>query len=351
MTMRLVRSIYDPDFPLPSNHKEYCEALIDLETFGVIPQIYFLLKEKGLLCQTPSFFQEQLRQKYKSALMLNLYIHNQTKMVLQEFEEQKISIIPLKGTMFAERYFGHVGARPTSDIDVLVHNENLLKSIEIIKSLGFTTEREYIPGHFHYSFSKRIPGSPIPLTVEIHWDVIKQNTKALDINEFWNQAKSLNGHFYVKELSDYHTFYFICLHGWRHNLDSLKYFIDILQMIHILKDDINYAVLLKDAAEHKTLKRLVRTLSIVYKEFPHLMEVLEFPNQRKTLYWDWSSFQNKDKKSVKTYMDFIDYQFFSYDSLDESIKEFNKWMYGERKFSFFFNNKKPPVESGGKKNE
>ena len=325
MTMKFIKSIYDPEFPLPSNHNEYCEALNDFETFGVSPQIYFLLKEKNLLRRTPSFFQEQLREKYKAALMLNLFIHNQTKIVLQEFEEQKISIIPLKGTIFAERYFGNVGARPTSDIDVLVHNEDLLKAIEIIKSLGFTTERDNIPGHFHYSFSKRIPGSHIPLTVELHWDVIKQNTKALDINEFWKSAWDRNGYHYVKELSDYHTFYFICLHGWRHNLDSLKYFIDILQMIHILKYDIDYAILLKDAAEHKTLKRLVRTLSIVYKEFPHLKGVLEFPTERRTLYWDWSTFQNKDKKSLKTYMDFIEYQFFSYDSLDESIKELKKW--------------------------
>ncbi len=349
MSISLIKSIYDPNFPLPRSHKEYGELLIDLENFGVIPQIYFLLKEKDLLKQTPYFFQEQLWKKYKAALLLNLYIHNQTKMVLRKFEEQKISIIPLKGTIFAERYFGHVGARPTSDIDVLVHKQDLISAIEIIKSLGFTTERELIPGHFHYSFSKGIPGSPIPLTVEIHWDVIKQNTR-LDINEFWNHSSNYNENFFVKELSNYHTFYFICLHGWRHNLDSLKYFIDILQMIHILKDDIDYGLLMKDAAAHKTLKRLVRTLSIVYKEFPHLLGVLELPNQRKSLFWDCNSFRNKGEKSLKTYMDFIDYQFFSYDSLNESIKELNRWMYKE-KLPFLFHNKKPPVKSGGRYNE
>ncbi len=42
----------------------------------------------------------------------------------------------------------------------------------------------------------------------------------------WNDSSTIEGYQHVRELSDLHTFYMICLHGWRHNLDSLKYFID-----------------------------------------------------------------------------------------------------------------------------
>lgn len=132
-----------------------------------------------------------------------------------------------------------------------------------------------ISSHFHYRFNKELPGSQVPLTVELHWDLVRKNTAELDINDFWNQAIPIEQSQYVKELSDDHTFYMICFHGWRHNLQSLKYFLDIIQMIHILGGKLNYHALFKDAAAHKTLKRIVRTLSIVYRR--SLIRFKNFP--------------------------------------------------------------------------
>ncbi|MGO4276912.1 nucleotidyltransferase family protein, partial [Paenibacillus sp. TAF58] len=137
-------------------------------------------------------------------------------------------------------------------------------AIACVKLLGYTVEQERTPSHFHWSFSKLLPYSSIPLTVELHWDLLIEKTSNLKISEFWEQAAPLASFQFVKELSEYHTFYMICLHGWSHYMDSPKYFIDIIQMIHKRHEHINYSLLLKDAASHQTLRRMIRTLVHVY---------------------------------------------------------------------------------------
>lgn len=326
MSIALIQALYNPQGKLPSDFSFYQTALQDIEFFGISPQVYFLLKQKGKIEQTPQFFQDYLKQKYTEKLFQNIFIKNQTEQILDRFEKNRIDVIPLKGVTFAEKYFGNIGARPTSDIDLLVKKADIEKAIECIKLLGFTKEEAPIPNHFHYNFSKQVHNSPFPLTVEIHWDILSEDTAEFNIEEFWSQAHPIKTFKYVKEFSDYHTFYMICLHGWRHNLISLKYFIDIIQLIYELSGKLDYNVLLKDAVNHKTFKRIIRTLSIVYDYFPFLDKILEFSEKRKIPFWDYHEYRNLNNKSYKIYIDYINYQFFGYDTLKHSFIELNRWV-------------------------
>jgi len=326
LSMDLIRVLYDPLAPLPTDKRYYEELVEDVEFFGVSSQVYFLLRQKGMLDLTPVFFQERLKHSYMEALYLNTFIGKQTEQLFNLFESREINVIPLKGTVFASKYFGHIGARPTTDIDLLIQISDIEKSIDCVKLLGYTIEEENIPGHFHYSFSKKLPGSEIPLTVELHWDLVKRSTASFNINEFWHQATTISPFRHVKELSDYHMFYMICLHGWRHNLSSIKYFIDIIQMIIVLKEKLDYWVLLEDAASHKTLKRIIRTLSIVYEQFPQLGNIKPFPNQRLSLWWEYKAIRKIERNTFKNYIDFIDYQFLSYDSTKHCLLEVWSWL-------------------------
>ncbi|PHA03098.1 hypothetical protein COE51_01775 [Bacillus pseudomycoides] len=327
MIVHLIQALYDSQIPVPTDKEFYKQAMEDIEFFEIHSQIYYLLKQQGILNQTPLFFQEQLTQKYNETLYLNLFIKNQTEQILNKFEDIEVDVIPLKGVVFAEKYFGHIGARSTSDIDLLIKAHDLNTAIDCIKSLGFTVEEEYIPSHFHCSFSKVLPGSTIPLTVEIHWDLLKENTSHLQIEEFWNQAKSLKRYNHIKELSDYHTFYMICLHGWKHNLNSLKYFIDIIQMIYVLHDKLDYAILFKEAASHKTLKRVLRTLAIVYNLFPQLENVKHLSlNRKDNLWWEYKAIRDRDFKSFKQYINFAYFNFLDFDTIKHCLIAIYNWI-------------------------
>lgn len=311
MSISLLQVLYDQQRPLPTENEYYEKALEDIEFFAISSQIYWLLKQQDQLHQTPAFFQQRLKQQFDESLSLNVFIKMQMNQIFKAFEKICIPAIPLKGTYFAEKYYGHIGARYTSDIDLLIKPLDVAKAIACVKSLGFLMVQERIPNHFHWSFSKPLPNSPIPLTVELHWDLLKLNTSSLKMDEFWNQATPIQSYAYILELSDFHTFYMICLHGWRHNMNSLKYFIDIVQMIYTLQDKLHYADLFSEAITHKTLKRISRTLAIVYHCFPQLEKVKQLRLRKRTrLWWDYKAIRNLKYRSLNNYLNFIHYKFF-----------------------------------------
>ncbi|MDF0727749.1 nucleotidyltransferase family protein [Cytobacillus sp. S13-E01] len=325
MAIELIRALYDSNTPIPDKDEYYNEAIEDIEFFDISSQIYHLLKQAGKLEETPLFFQKRLKQKYTEALYQNLFIKNQTEMLLKEFERSGIEVIPIKGTVFAEQYFGHIGARSTSDIDLLIKNNELDRAIECINTLGFTPDLKDIPSGFNLTFNKELPQSTIPLMVELHWNIVDPTTADLNIEEFWNQSKPFQDFNYVKELSDFHTFYMIVLHGWRHNMNSLKYFIDILQLIHNCQGRLDLITLFKVAKDDKTLKRLIRTLTTVYTQFSYLEQLIKLPSKKRYIFWNYEHIRNTDNRSIKKYFDFFDYQIFSYDSIRFSIKELCIW--------------------------
>jgi hypothetical protein len=229
-------------------------------------------------------------------------------------------VIPLKGVCFAETYFGSLGARKTSDIDLLIEGQELDSAIKLVKELGFTNEEERIPGHFHCSYSKQLPGSEIPLVVELHWDLLKESTANFNIKDFWKAAYPQKESDYIKELADVHVFYMIVLHGWRHNLDSLKYFLDIIHLIYCLKDKLDFNLLMEITEKHKTRKRVIRTLTAAYQEYPFLDIIKLFPYKSGKRYLTLGE-KKEGGKLYKKYADYIDFQYLSYDTSSHILKE------------------------------
>ncbi|RBP03174.1 nucleotidyltransferase family protein [Rossellomorea aquimaris] len=319
MLTPLISSLYDRNTSLPHKITYYHQAIQQIESHSISPQIYHSLKEKGDLERTPLFFQVRLKQKYDEALFQNILIKSETDKILNRLEKAKIEAIPLKGVYFAQEYFGHLAARGTSDIDILIKKESVGETVQLVKSLGFEQEEEWIPEHFHCSFSKRIPGSPVPLVVEIHWGIVKEKTSHLEIDTFWEEAEAVKGSSYIKSLSDEHTFYMICLHGWRHNLDSPRYYLDIIQLIFRLNNRVDLHRLFQQAKKDGTLKRMVRTLSIVYEEYPILENVMKLPVKR--------SMKKRRKGRLFHYLDFIDFQFLSYDTFQHCLREVYSWCF------------------------
>jgi hypothetical protein len=320
MTTQLLEALYMPGMALPNDESYYKQLLRNQDFDSIAPQVYHLLKERDKLGEIPDFFYLYLKKQYLKTMQLNLFVKHQTNLLLTQFEGNEIEVIPLKGVFFAEAYFGNLGARRTSDIDLLIKNHKLEEAVKMVKKLGFTTEEERIPGHFHCSYSKQLPGSEIPLVVELHWDLLKESTANFTIHDFWRAATQHGHSNYIKELSAFHEFYMITLHGWRHNLDSLKYFVDIIQLIHCLEEEIDFEELIAVAETHKTRRRIVRTLTAVYQEFPFLDKKKPFPYKTSKQFLKLN-YKKHGSNFYKKYADYIDYQYFSYDTPSHIFNE------------------------------
>ena len=74
------------------------------------------------------------------------------------------------------------------------------------------------------------------------------------------------------------------------------------------------------AEKHKTRKRIIRTLSAVYQEFPFLNCIMPFPYKSTRKYLEFSN-KKAGSSFYKKYTDYIGYQYFSYDTPSHTIKE------------------------------
>lgn len=281
--LKFLRALYNQS-PLPQEETLYSHILNDQHNDLISPQMYYLLNSRHLTRQVPDFFREELKKRTMRRLFLSAMIKKELEEVLEQFEKRKIEVIPLKGPRFAEKYFDSLAARGTSDIDILVKPYQIDQAIEMIHSLGYTSTVPYEQEHFHTVFSK-MTRTGYPLNVEIHWHFLRKGTSALTMDSFWKDAIPLQNYRYVRELSDFHLFYIICLHGWNHELISWKYFIDIIQMIEKLKDQLDYGKLFTFSRNAKTYRRIAHTLEIVYHEFPHLNQMKPLPLDAHSTYW------------------------------------------------------------------
>ncbi|MDD9148228.1 MULTISPECIES: nucleotidyltransferase family protein [unclassified Sporolactobacillus] len=324
--LELLRTLYDGQTEFKKEPDFYRQIMEDRQFERVCSQIYFFLKKQKRLDRLPPFFRNALKERFIRNISASLLLKAQLKQLLSRFESLGIDVIPLKGPLFAEKYYGDLAARDSGDIDILIRPEQMDAAITIIRAMEFVPGKKYEPYHFHRIFCKKMPDWPDELTIEVHWDLLRKKTSSLNAAELWHDSVPLRPYRHVFELSDFHTFYLICLHGWNHDLNSWKYFIDIIQLIHVMKDRLDYGQLLELAHRQLTWRRVSHTLMIVYHEFPHLDNVLPFPiSHGTTLWWRRRDLQCADapKKTVPTSIRRLK-QLRDYDSL------FQKWIFLKR---------------------
>lgn len=111
------------------------------------------------------------RRAYFATLARNTRILERTREVLDAAEARRLTLLPYKGALFAGALYADVGARPMSDVDLLVHPADLGRAEALFAELGFT--RNYVgrarfrPRHAHdLSFSD---GQDPDLQVELHY--------------------------------------------------------------------------------------------------------------------------------------------------------------------------------------
>ncbi|HEX6805057.1 MAG TPA: nucleotidyltransferase family protein [Terriglobales bacterium] len=96
--------------------------------------------------------------------------------ILEEFEKQRISLMPLKGPMLSQMLYGDSAAREFGDLDLLILPHDLARARVALDKLGYTPkiqlsgrcEREYLRSGYELVFGS---GAEKNL-VELHWQVL-----------------------------------------------------------------------------------------------------------------------------------------------------------------------------------
>ena len=225
--------------------EELLEIRIDWKYFThlakhhrIAPLIYFRLKQMDLLKDLPINITDQLKKSYLGTLSVNMLLGEALEEILINLDQHRIDCVVLKGNAFIGTiYGGNPGVRPQRDIDLLIRKRDLIRSVSILKEMGYQfygsyqNEETYLKHHFHLPFTKRIKGFNIFL--EIHWHIIAPHLPVrLNIDDFWKHAIEFETlDMKIKSLSFNDAFIYLVWHSAYNGFEELLTIADVLYLL------------------------------------------------------------------------------------------------------------------------
>lgn len=115
--------------------------------------------------------------------------------VLSQLQQQGLSVLLLKGTGLAYRYYSHPALRPRCDIDLLVAPGTQQRVIECLAALGYCRSTQEPQGErlsYQTSLYRQDPHG-ITHALDLHWRINNSQALAntLDYDSMWERAEPL----------------------------------------------------------------------------------------------------------------------------------------------------------------
>lgn len=208
-----------------------------------VSALLHILKPKGASDEERKGF----AQDFRKTLAENLMYLSETKEILQTLESGGIEVLPLKGVLFAARFYPSIGARPQSDVDILVREKRLNRAHEILIRRGWREAwpREFYKGHYHWVYRRN------EILLELHWAFKFPGTCSPDLNRIWKRARWVEAEgLRFLEMAPEDTLSYFCLNKAMQHFPHLIDFVDIALIIQ--KSQIDWGLLTGSARQDKT---------------------------------------------------------------------------------------------------
>ncbi len=155
------------------------------------PLIYSVIREEGLL---PAMLEEEFRAFYIENGLHNARQFDHVGKLITAFAGAGIPLLVLKGAALAETVYGNIALRRMIDVDILVHRNNVEKSLKLLAGLDYATvDPETHPGMITQYENEvmlvRSQGFKMPL--ELHWSLLDSPhyQNKVEMDWFWQTAE------------------------------------------------------------------------------------------------------------------------------------------------------------------
>ena len=184
----------------------------------------------------PSSTLDDLADAYTQVSLINKRLLDEYEIVGQAFQRQGIEYILLKGADLLSRLYGVRGTRPLSDVDLLVHEEDLPTIHRLLIEIGFAQQIDGNPAYYSAQSALSLD------LVSSLWYLDQEGLTAL-----WARARTRPlGQLTVKQLESndlllYLTAYSVVHRGYL----SPSFFTDLQLLIE--KEALHWSTLIKEA--------------------------------------------------------------------------------------------------------
>lgn len=147
----------------------------------VLPAVFCRLKQKGIEHLLPKDLFEYLNEITSINRNRNKSLLNEAILISELFKKNNINHVFLKGLAFlAENLYEDLGERMITDIDVLVHTNNLELATKLLIESGYNPNQSTIgERHLNKRHKPRLINETKLAAVELHTDLINNNDSNL----------------------------------------------------------------------------------------------------------------------------------------------------------------------------
>jgi len=187
----------------------------------------------------PETFREELRTKFQTSARNSLALSAELVRLAALFKAQGVPFVALKGPMLSQYLYGALGMRTSSDIDVLVHREDVPGIRKILVSSGYQLKTT-----LHWTSDSACLGareeemsfeSPSGVSIDVHWRLMpRYSASAFDNLSGWESLRTvpLAGH-EIQILAPEPLLLFLCAHGVKHMFERLGWICDIARFLQL----------------------------------------------------------------------------------------------------------------------
>ena len=221
---------------------EWEELLRTATLHGVSPLLYHRLGTARTSAGLPPKVLLELRRSYLHSSAQNMNLYNRLGTLLMRLQQDGIPVIPLKGAHLAEVVYGNRALRPMNDVDLLVHEKDVLRVETALLEIGFfPTECHRQITTDNYNFDYRLPDKE--LFVEVHWNLFSSGDRfRTDMSGQWARAgRATIAGVEVAVLCPEDLLVYLCLHTSKHLFETgIKPVCDIHETIRYYGQDMNW---------------------------------------------------------------------------------------------------------------
>jgi hypothetical protein len=234
---------------------------------GVIPLLYRHLKA-ACPGEVPPEVYLDLQKVYFLNTRRNLILARELIGIVKELREHGIDAVPFKGPALSMMAYGDIACRSFSDLDIMVHKDDVLSSRDVLLSRGYRPqvaftakqERNILKSVCEYNF---VRGNP-SVIVEVHWKFLTDYYYVPPIEGIWSRLVSIDLEGVpIPSFSANDLVLILSSHAAKHDWSTLKFIIDFAGLISRSQVDWDWVAA---SAENAGLMRILHINLILAKD-------------------------------------------------------------------------------------
>lgn len=188
--------------------------------------------------EVPEKVMEQVRYWQREATMKDLGQTIELLRILKLLQENGVEAIPFKGSVLAQYLYGDLSLRESSDIDLLVHQQDVLTVKRILASIGYLPWPRLPPAQetalIRHACVYELRNPERCAALELHWKNSKHPSLPFPADFVWNRQQETSiGGMQIKTLLPEALLLLLCVHGTKHSWRRLRYVCDLADTLRV----------------------------------------------------------------------------------------------------------------------